>query len=384
VTAPTVTAGPATVTDRVSARAFVDSYLRPAADEFDRTECVSPEFLAKASSSGLWASLVPAEFGGLGLDMMTLGAVHEEVGQGCSSVRNLLTVHNMVCWAIGRWGSPEQQQRWLPPMAAGSVLGAFCVTEPGGGAALARVESTARRQGDDWVIDGQKKWITGGVGAGLLLVFARADRNVLPFLVPAGTPGVQVTPITGMLGGRASMIAEIGLDSVTVPAEALLGPERFAPGAVMTHTLDVGRYTVAAGSVGILQGCLDACVEHANRELPGGHTLGEYQLIRAKITEMVTSLRAARLLREAAGRSKDAGSPETIIDTWIAKLFAARAAAAAASEAVQLLGGEGCGSGSAVACYYRDAKIMEIIEGSSEISQLTIASHALHVQESSR
>jgi alkylation response protein AidB-like acyl-CoA dehydrogenase len=373
----TLTAAPAKVTDRASARAFASRHIMPVADEFDRTERVSPELLENASSSGLWAALVPAEFGGLGLDMLTLGAIHEEIGRACSSVRNLLTVHHMVTWAISRWGSPDQQQQWLPPMAAGDVLGAFCVTEPGGGGALARVASTARLQGDSWVIDGRKRWITGGVGAGLLLIFAVAEENVLPFLVPSGTPGVEVTPITGMLGTRASMIAEIGLNSVTVPASALLGPQRFAKGAVMTHTLDIGRYTVAAGSVGILQGCLDACLEHANRELPDGGTLGKYQLIRAKIAEMVTSVTAARLLLEHAGRSKDAGEPETIIATWIAKYFASRAAAAAASEAVQLLGAEGCGPGSVVARYYRDAKIMEIIEGSSEVQQLTIASHAL-------
>jgi alkylation response protein AidB-like acyl-CoA dehydrogenase len=373
----TVIAAPAKVIDRASARDFADRYITPVADEFDRIERVSPDLLADASSYGLWAALIPTEFGGLGLDMLTLGAIHEEIGRACSSVRNLLTVHHMVSWAISRWGSPDQQQRWLPAMAAGDVLGAFCVTEPGGGGALARVASTARRQGDSWVIDGRKKWITGGVGAGLLLVFAVADENVLPFLVPSDTPGVEVTPITGMLGTRGSMIAEIGLSSVTIPAAALLGPQQFAKGAVMTHTLDIGRYTVASGSVGILQGCLDACLEHANRKLPEGHTLGEYQLIRAKIAEMVTSLAAARLLREQAGRSKDAGEPETIIATWIAKYFAARAAAAAASEAVQLLGAEGCGPGSVVARYYRDAKIMEIIEGSSEVQQLIIASHAL-------
>src|SRR6266545_5475431 len=122
--------GPPRVTDRVSARAFVERYVTPEADEFDRTERISPDFLANASQAGLWAALVSAEFGGLGLDMLTLGAVHEEIGKGCSSVRNLLTVHHMVSWAIGRWGSPDQRQRWLPAMAAGDVLGAFCVTEP--------------------------------------------------------------------------------------------------------------------------------------------------------------------------------------------------------------------------------------------------------------
>ena len=373
----TISASPAKVVDRASAHAFVNRYIRLDADEFDRAERVSAECMEYAAQAGLWGALVPPEFGGLGLDMLALGAIHEEVGRGCSSVRSLLTVHHMVSWAISRWGTPEQRQRWLPAMAAGDVLGAFCVTEPGGGGAMAQVKSTARRDGDSWVIDGQKRWITGGVGAGLLLVFAVAGDNVLPFLVPCNTPGVRVTPITGMLGTRASMLAEISFTSVTLPADALLGPRKFADGAVMAHALEIGRYTVAAGSVGILQGCLDACLEHASRKLPDGHTLGDHQLVRAKIAEMVTSLTAARLLCERAGRAKDAGDPETVIATWIAKYFASRAAAAAASEAVQLLGAEGCGPGSVVARYYRDAKIMEIIEGSSEIQQVIIAKHAL-------
>lgn len=373
----TVSVAPTRVTDRASARAFVGRHIAGRADEFDRTERVSPELLADVAAAGLWAAVIPTAFGGLGLDMLTVGAVHEEVGRGCSSVRNLLTVHGMVSWAVNRWGSPGQRQQWLPALATGEVLGAFCLTEPGGGAALARVESTARRQGDGWMIDGRKSWITGGRLARLLLVFARTDDGVLPFLVPRNSPGVQVVPITGMLGARASMLAEITFSSVTVGSDALLGPERFAVGAVMTHTLDVGRYTVACGCVGILQGCLDACVQHANRALPGGGTLGEYQLIRAKIAEMASSVRAARLLCEQAGRLKDLGDHETIIATWIAKYFASRAAAAAAAEAVQLLGAEGCGPGSVVARYYRDAKIMEIIEGSTEIQQLTISGHAL-------
>jgi alkylation response protein AidB-like acyl-CoA dehydrogenase len=368
---------PPRVTGRESARDFADRVVAPVADEVDRTERVSPAFFEHAAAAGLWATLVPEQFGGAGLDMAALGAVHEEVGRASSPLRNLLTVHNMATWAIGRWGDEGQQRRWLPAMASGEVLGAFCVSEPGGGAAMARVRAAAVREGGDWVISGCKKWITGGMSAGLLLVFALAQGGVVPFLVPRRTPGVAVRPITGMLGARGSLLAEITFDDARVPADALLGPERFADGAVMAHTLDVGRFTVAAGSVGILQGCVDACIEHANRRQPSGHVLSAYQLIRAKISDMVTSLAAARLLVEQAARSKDAGSPETVVDTWIAKHFAARAAASAASEAVQILGAEGCGPDSAVARYYRDAKIMEIIEGSSEIHQITLAAHVL-------
>ena len=200
---------------------------------------------------------------------------------------------------------------------------------------------------------------------------------MLPFLVPRTTPGVTISRIAGMLGSRASMLAEITFDGVQVGADALLGPERFAAGAVMTHALDIGRYTVACCCVGLIQAFLDACVRHATRELPGGGTLGQHQLVQAKIADMATSLRAARLLCQEAGRMKDSGEADTLITTWMAKYQASRAAAAAAADAVQILGAEGCGPGSVVARYYRDAKIMEIIEGSNEIQQLTIAAHVL-------
>jgi alkylation response protein AidB-like acyl-CoA dehydrogenase len=373
----TLDAAPAQVTSRHSARDFALRCLTDRADEFDRTELVPVDVLDEMAAAGLWAALVPPAFGGAGLDMGTLGAVHEEVGRACSSVRSLLTVHGMVSWALSRWGSSAQQQRWLPQMATGEVIGAFCLTEPGGGSALARVATTARRDGDGWLIDGAKTWITGGQIAGLYLVFAATESAVLPFLVPRETPGVRVTPISGMLGTRASMLAEITFDDVRVGPEALVGPERFAPGAVMTHTLDIGRYTVACGSVGILQACLDACVEHVNRPLPGGGTLAEHQLTAAKIAQMATASRAARLICQEAGRLKDLGEAETIIATWEAKYFASTAAAAAANDAVQLFGAQGCAPGSAVARYYRDAKIMVIIEGSTEIQQLTISSHVL-------
>jgi alkylation response protein AidB-like acyl-CoA dehydrogenase len=328
------------------------------------------------SAAGLWAPFLPTAAGGGGIDLLTLGAVHEEVGRGCSSLRSLLTVHTMVAWAIQRWGTGDQRERWLAPLAAGQLLGAFCLTEPEAGSDATGITTTAYRRGADWVLTGDKKWITNGQRADVFLVFARTGRGIAAFLLPRDAPGVEVVPIDGVLGTRSSLLAEVRLRDAVAGPDALLGPDGFTAGMVLTTVLDLGRYSVAAGSVGIVQACVDACAAYADRRRVGGVPLRDLQLIRAKLTEMVTDLHAARLLRERAGRLKDAGDPDGVMATFIAKYFASRAAARHAAEAVQIHGAAGCGPDAPVARFYRDAKVMEIIEGSSEIQQITIADEA--------
>ncbi|MFE0650161.1 acyl-CoA dehydrogenase family protein [Streptomyces sp. NPDC059534] len=362
--------------DRSAVRSFVDTHVVPEADRWDRAGAIPEEFLARLSEAGLWAPFLPAEVGGAGLDMVGLGAVHEEVGRGCSSVRSLLTVHTMVSWAVQRWGSDAQRERWLPDLAAGRVLGAFCLSEPGAGSDAVGITTTATAHGDGWLLSGVKKWITNGARADLFLVFARNGLGISAFLVPRTAPGVRVEPIHDMLGTRASMLAEVTFDGVLLGPDALVGPSGFASGMVLTGVLDLGRYSVASGSVGIVQACLDASAAYASARTVGGAPLAELQLIRAKLSDMVTDVRAARLLCQEAGRLKDAGDSATIMATWVAKYFASTAAARHATEAVQIHGALGCAPGSPTARFYRDAKVMEIIEGSSEIQRITIADEA--------
>jgi alkylation response protein AidB-like acyl-CoA dehydrogenase len=194
--------------------------------------------------------------------------------------------------------------------------------------------------------------------------------------VPRQTPGVVVRPIPEILGTRASMLAQVSFDEVGLGPDALLGPSGFSSGMVLTGTLDLGRYSVAAGSVGIIQACLDACASYTTQRRVNGARLRDFQLIQAKVTDMVTDARAGRLLVTEAGRLKDAGEPATILATWVAKYFASTAAAKHASEAVQIHGANGCGGQYPVARLYRDAKVMEIIEGSNEIQRVTIADEA--------
>jgi alkylation response protein AidB-like acyl-CoA dehydrogenase len=363
------------VLDQAAAGRFVDEHVVPVAGDFDRQESIPRAFLAQLGTIGAWGAVVPRAHGGLGLDMLSLGGVHEEFGRGCSSIRSLLTVHTMVAWAISRWGTNDQRDTWLPSLATGEALASFCLSEVHAGSDTRAIATSARPDGDGWVLHGRKRWITGGTVADLFLVFAKTDDGLAGFLVPR-TAGVETIPIHDMLGTRASMLADIVLDGVKVGPEARVGPGHFAPGFVITATLDIGRYSVACGSVGIVQACLDASSAYSGERRIGDLRLYDLQLTKAKLADMVTAAAAGRLLCERAGRLKDAGDPATVMATWVAKYFASRAAARAASDAVQLHGANGCTSEYPVARYYRDAKIMEIIEGSSELQQLTIAGAA--------
>jgi alkylation response protein AidB-like acyl-CoA dehydrogenase len=364
------------VHDRASARAFVDAHIAPHANGFERAGLIPEELLAAMGAAGLWAPFLPPRAGGIGMDMVTLGEVHEEVGRGCSSVRSLLTVHTMLAWTLHRWGSQEQRDQWAGPLSRGETLGAFCLTEPEVGSDAAGITTTAARSGSGWLLNGTKKWITNGQRADLYLVFARTGGSIGAFLVPRRAPGVRVRPIQEILGTRASMLAEVSFADVALDGDALVGPGGFAAGMVLTSTLDLGRYSVASGSTGIIQACLEACTDYTAQRKVGGRALRDLQLIQAKVTDMLTDVRAARLLCAEAGRLKDADEAATIIATWIAKYFASRAAARHAAAAVQIHGANGCGPDYPVARYYRDAKVMEIIEGSNEIQQITIAGEA--------
>ncbi len=370
--------------DGEAARRFTDNYILPVAERFDGEGRIPDEFLRLMSRAGLWAPFLPSAVGGADLPFTELGRVHAEVGRGCSSIRSLLTVHSMLAWTVNRWGTDEQRAQWLAPLASGDLLGAVCITEPAAGSDTANLAASATRTAGGWCLTATKKWVTGGQRADVFLLYAQTGHGLAAFLVPRATPGVQVEPITDVLGTRASMLATVRLCGVEVGTGALLGPDSFVSGMVLSSMLDIGRFSVAAGSLGIIEACLAASSAYTSARTVGGSRLRDLQLIRAKISDMVTDAAAGRLLVERAGRLKDAGDPGTIMATWIAKYFTSTAAARHASAAVQIHGANGCGPGYPVARYYRDAKVMEIIEGSTEIQLLTIADSAYqHVSRGS-
>jgi glutaryl-CoA dehydrogenase (non-decarboxylating) len=356
-------------------RAFVDSEVMPYANHYDKEECTPPKLIEKIAKKGYLSAVLPKEFGGMGMDFITYGLLNEEIGRGCSSLRSLLTVHCMVSHAVSKWGNKSQKEYWLPKLASGEVIAAFALSEPNVGSDAKSIETTATLSGDSYVLNGQKKWITYGQVADVFLVFAQCLGKPSAFLVEKNSPGLSIQPISGMLGVRASMLAELHFRDCRIPQENLVGKLGFGFAYVASSALDYGRYSVAWGSVGIAQACLEACIQYTSERKQFGVYLKEHQLIRQMITEMIANVKAARLLCYQAGYLKDISDPSSIIETSIAKYFASTTATKVANDAVQIHGANGCSSEYSVARYLRDAKIMEIIEGSTQIQQITIADY---------
>ncbi len=366
--------------DQAAFRAFVQEEIVPHANRYDQEEHTPVELIQKIAQQGYLRAIISTEYGGTNMDMISYGLLNEEIGRGCSSIRSLITVHSMVAHAILRWGNRQQKADWLPRLAEGEIIGAFGLSEPAVGSDAKSIEATAALEGDYYVLNGRKKWTTYGQIAGLFLVFAQCEGKVSAFLVERETPGFATEPIRGMLGTRASMLAELYLRDCRIPKGNMVGGRGFGLASVATSALDIGRYTVAWGCVGIAQACLDASLQYTSHRQQFGVYLKEHQLVQQMITNMITNVKAARLLCYQAGYLKDAGDPHTIMETWVAKYFASTAAAQAASDAVQIHGANGCSADYPVQRYLRDTKIMEIIEGSTQIQQITIARYGYQEQ----
>lgn len=359
--------------DQASFRAFADAEIMPHADRFDREERTPPEIIRMIAQQGYLGAALPKSYGGAGMDMVTFGLLNEELGRGCSSVRSLLTVHSMVTHMLLRWGSQQHKQELLPQLASGELIGAFALSEPNVGSDAKSVETSAEPRGDSYVLNGRKKWITYGQIADIFVLFAQCEGKPTAFVVEAKRPGVTIKPISGLLGVRGSMLAEIQLDDCAIPAENLVCRIGFGFSHVAATGLDLGRYSVACGCVGIAQACLEASLRYAGERVQSGVLIREHQLIQQMITDMITNVQAARLLCHHAGQQKDRQDMRAVMDTLIAKYFASTTASKAASDAVQIHGANGYSSEYSVQRYMRDAKAMEIIEGSSQIQQITIA-----------
>jgi len=357
-------------------RAFVDHEIAPYADQFDREERVPTSVIQKLAREGYLGQVVPEEQGGTGTDMVTFGILNEELGRGCSSIRSLLTVHSMAAFAVLKWGSADHKSRFLSRLVSGEIIGAFALSEPNIGSDAKSVETSARLVGDRYVLNGRKRWMTFGQIADVFLLFAQVEGKVTAFLVERNSPGFSTEPIKGILGTRGSMLAELRLDDCEIPKENRLGGLGFGLAAIGTSALDIGRYSVAWGSVGIAQACLEACVEYTSTRRQFGVPIKDHDLVRQMMTNMITNTKAARMLCYQAGYLKDSGDSRTVMETWIAKYFASTAAMKIAADAVQLHGANGCSEEYPVQRYFRDAKIMEIIEASTQLQQMNIAQYA--------
>ena len=358
------------------AAAFVARTVAPHADDWDRAEAVPPDVLRTLGTAGWLGAAIGPDYGGRGLDALSLGLVAEQFGRGSVSLLSLLTAHGMACRAIARWGSPTLRRQWLPEFAAGTAIAAFAVSEPEIGSDAAGVRCTAARVAGGWRLDGRKSWISGVQIANAVVVLARTDHGSAAFLVDAKMAGVDVQPIRGMLGFRAAMLGTIEFADCRVPDDCLLARVGFGFSHVIGDALDLGRFCIAWGASGLLAAVVDATVTRAQEREQFGAALIKHQLIQRMIADMVTDRSAARLLCEAAAEARQARTPSALMATNTAKYFASRAAVRAASDAVQIHGAAGLGPDLPVQRYYRDAKAFELIEGSNEIQQMLIARDA--------
>lgn len=361
---------------RELAEDFVAREITPHVVAWDRAESVDKSIVKKLGALGFLGLTIPEEYGGSGGDHLAYCLVTEELGRGDSSVRGIVSVSlGLVAKTIASWGDEEQKRRWLPRLTAGEAVGCFALTEPGTGSDAGNLSTRAVRDGDGYVINGSKMFITNGTWADVVLLFARTGdvpghRGVSAFLVPADTPGLTRRTVHGKLGLRGQATAELVLEDVRVPAATLLGPEGKGFSLAMS-ALAKGRMSVAAGCVGIAQAALDAAVRYAGEREQFGQPIAGYQLVQELISDISVDVDAARMLTWRVADLVDRGQDfATAAST--AKLFASEAAVRAANNALQVFGGYGYIDEYPVGKLVRDARVMTLYEGTSQIQKLII------------
>ncbi len=367
---------------RDMARDFAENELRPRATRHDREEKLDPEVLCKLSELGLLGLTVPEELGGAGMNNEALTTVLIEINRVCASTGVTLSVHNSLVGApLRHFGTEAQKKEWLPKLATGEVIGAYCLTEANAGSDAGALVTQAERDGDDFVLNGTKLWVTNGSLAGLFIVYARTDpsvkktRGITAFLVPGDTPGLSVGKHEKKTGIRGSATTEIILENVRVPASNILGEENRGFQIAM-NTLDGGRIGIAAQAVGIGQACLEEAIKYSKEREQFNRPIADFQAIQWKLADMSTRVEAARLLTYRAARLRDQGEP-CGTEAAQAKLFASQTANFCADESLQIHGGAGYTDEFPVERLFRDARITEIYEGVTDIQRLVIARSVL-------
>jgi alkylation response protein AidB-like acyl-CoA dehydrogenase len=350
---------------------FVALNVEPFAEAWDREQRIPDHVISMLGSSGYLGSSLPPDFGGQGWDIVTFGLLNEAMGRGSSSLTSVLTVQAMVSMALLKWGTDEQKERWLPPLAKGEMIGAFALTEPGAGSAIQSLatEFTQSSRRDSLILNGSKKWITCAQHASVFLVFGKIEQRSVACLVPKGTPGFEVEPIHDLMGFRAAGLAQLRFNDVEVPSANIVGKAGFALSHVAPVGLHYGRISTACSGWGLLRGCFEESIGYASVRRIADKTVGEIGMVRSLIARMGADLEAGAFLCHNACRAEDEHLPEVFEKTLMAKYFTSSAAVRAASDAVQIQGAAGCHGSSSVSRSYRDAKIMEIIEGTTQIHE---------------
>lgn len=359
-----------------SERALIGELVGDQPAEWDLARELPVDLLRKLSTKGILCAEVPAAFGGLAASSQDNGELAAYTGSLCSSLRSIMTSQGMAAWTIQRFGDREQRRRYLADLTNGQ-LAAVAFSEPEAGSDLSAMRTLIRPAGDSVVIDGQKVWTTGARYADLLVVLGRYGDGAAAAMVPADTPGVRVEPVTDPMGCRAAGHSHVRLDGVRLPASCVLGGGGQALSLLFTTALSYGRMSVAWGCVGIVRACLSAAASHAKRREQSGKPLAQHQLVARHLSELLIAEQVSTRVCEYASRCWDSASADMVMAAVLAKHVSAGYAARSAATTVQVLASAGATDGHVAARAYRDAKLMEIIEGSNEICQLVLAEHAL-------
>ncbi|MFI8848663.1 acyl-CoA dehydrogenase family protein [Streptomyces sp. NPDC053499] len=360
---------------RAMARDFTEREVVPYARDWDRAEAVDPAIPGRLGELGFLGLTLPEEYGGTPADMLSYTVVTEELGRGDSSVRGIVSVSlGLVAKTIAAHGTEEQQREWLPRLAGGESLGCFGLTEPGTGSDAGSLRTRARRDGGDWILDGAKTFITNGTVADVAVTFARTSEDgITAFLVPTEAPGFTATGIHGKLGLRGQATAELTYDGVRVPDSARLGGTGKGLGIAL-GALSRGRISVAAGSVGLAQGALDAAVRYATEREQFGRPVASFQLVQELLAESEVDIRAARLLTYQVARMADAGATprQYATEASVAKYHASETAVKVSNNCLQTFGGYGFIDEYPAGKYLRDARVLTLYEGTSQVQKLII------------
>jgi len=360
-------------------RDFVEKEIKPVANEWERSGRYPTEIVAGLADMGLFGMTIPEEYGGLDIDMVSFALVFEELARGWMGVAGILGSHSLSCWMIAKHGTEEQKQKYLPELATGKRRTGIGLTEPGAGTDLQGIRTTAKREGDEYVINGTKMWITNARYANPLPVLVKTDPDASPahkgmsvILVEAGTPGFTVSRDIGKLGYKGPESCEVVLDNVRVPVENLLGGVEGRGMQQVLSGLESGRINIAARSVGIAQAAYEAALDYAKNRHAFGQPISEFQAIQLKIATIATQTQAARLITYWAASKADAGE-RVDMESGMAKYFASEVAIEASLEAMRIHGGYGYSTEYVVERLYRDAPLMSIGEGTNDIMRTIIS-----------
>ncbi|MFO7678126.1 MAG: acyl-CoA dehydrogenase [Thermoplasmatota archaeon] len=360
---------------------FAEKEIAPIAEELDKKEQYPTTTLQKMAKLGILGTIIPTEYGGAGLDTITYATVIEEISKKCASTGVVTSVHNsLAAGPIMNYGTDAQKNKYLPILARGEKIGAFAATEPNAGSDLGSMKTSAELKGDTYIINGDKTFITSGSEAGIIIIFAVTDKNaghkgISAFIVENNMKGFKVGSIFEKLGINASKTSELIFEDMKVPKENLLGKEGEGF-KIALSTLDSGRIGIAAQAVGIAQAALEESIEYSKQREQFGRPIAKFQAIQWMIADMATRIEASRFLLYNAAYKKDKGEQYSK-EAAMAKLFASETAMDAVDKAVQIHGGYGYTKEYTVERLFRDAKITEIYEGTSEVQRMVISGHLL-------